>query len=343
MSDKQEVKTGFLYDDIYLRHLTGAGHPERPERLTAIVNRLKDKGIYPQLHSLSPVRAREEWLTTVHTSEYVARVKNSWQNGVRYLDTPDVPISEDSYEAALMAAGGTLIAVDTVIAGTIKNAFCAVRPPGHHATPTRTMGFCLLNNLAVTAMALADAGERVAIVDFDAHHGNGTQEVFYSDDRVLFVSFHQWPLFPGTGAPDEMGEGTGTGTTVNLALPPDSAGDTYRYALDAVVVPIVDRFAPDWLLVSAGFDAHRADPLTRLGLTSGDFADLTARLVGLARTGRSILFLEGGYDLDALSASAGAAVAAAVGIDHRPEAASSEGPGSEVVESVAALHGLVLR
>ncbi|HJM32825.1 MAG TPA: hypothetical protein QGI23_10885, partial [Acidimicrobiales bacterium] len=150
-------------------------------------------------------------------------------------------------------------------------------------------------------------------------------------------------LYPGTGAPDEVGEGAGTGTTVNLALPPEAAGDTYRHALDAVVVPIVERFAPDWLLVSAGFDAHRADPLTRLGLTSGDFADLTDRLVGLARTGRSILFLEGGYDLDALSASAGAAVAAAVGVDYRPEAASSEGPGREAVESAVVLHGLVVR
>tara|TARA_Y100001947_G_scaffold136105_1_gene124186 strand:- start:1410 stop:2027 length:618 start_codon:yes stop_codon:yes gene_type:complete len=205
------------------------------------------------------------------------------------------------------------------------------------------MGFCLLNNVAVAATVLADGGERVAIVDIDAHHGNGTQDAFYTDDRVLYVSCHQWPLYPGTGAPDEVGEGAGTGSTVNLALPAGAAGDTYRYALDAVVIPRVERFAPDWLLVSAGFDAHRSDPLTQLGLTAGDFADLTARLVGLVPTRRSILFLEGGYDLDGLAAASGAAVAAAIGVDFRPEAASGEGPGRAAVDEAAVLHGLVER
>ena len=204
------------------------------------------------------------------------------------------------------------------------------------------MGFCLLNNVAVVAMALADAGHRVAIVDVDAHHGNGTQDVFYDDDRVLFVSCHQWPLYPGTGAADEIGTGVGVGTTVNVPVPPGTAGDDYRYAMDALVIPLVERFTPDWLLVSAGFDAHRSDPLTDLGLTSGDYADLMATLVGLVPTGRFVVFLEGGYDLDALADSAGASVAALLGVDHRPEGASGSmgaAPGL-LVDNLARRHGV---
>ncbi|MCP4844627.1 MAG: histone deacetylase [Actinomycetia bacterium] len=329
-------------DERFLDHRPGERHPERPARLEAVWSGLDAAGLGDAVVRRPAEEASDEDLLRCHPVPHLARLVDLDAAGGGRVDA-DTKMSTGSWTAARLAAGAGLVAVAALRNGEAETAFCAVRPPGHHATPTRTMGFCLLNNVAVTAMALADAGERVAIVDFDAHHGNGTQEAFYSDDRVLFVSCHQWPLYPGTGAPDEVGEGAGTGTTVNLALPPEAAGDTYRHALDAVVVPIVERFAPDWLLVSAGFDAHRADPLTRLGLTSGDFADLTDRLVGLARTGRSILFLEGGYDLDALSASAGAAVAAAVGVDYRPEAASSEGPGREAVESAVVLHGLVVR
>ena len=214
------------------------------------------------------------------------------------------------------------MAIDALKKGVADFAFCAVRPPGHHAMPDRSMGFCLLNNVAVAAAALANAGQKVVIVDLDAHHGNGTQDAFYGDDRVLFVSCHQWPLYPGTGAADEVGTGAGSGTTVNLPVPPGTAGDDYRYAMDSLVVPVVENFKPDWLLISAGFDAHRADPLTDLGLTSGDYADLMGSLANLVSTGRVIAFLEGGYDLAALSDSVGASVAALLGIDHRPEAAS---------------------
>jgi len=202
------------------------------------------------------------------------------------------------------------------------------------------MGFCLLNNVAVTATALADAGERVAIVDIDAHHGNGTQEAFFGDGRVLFASCHQWPLYPGTGAADEVGTGEGEGTTINVPLPAGAAGNTYRHALDALIVPAVERFAPDWLLVSAGFDAHRADPLTDLGLSSGDYADLMERLTALVSRGRLVAFLEGGYDLGALADSAGAVVAAALGIRHRPESSTGEGPGREVVDAQVLRHGV---
>ena len=245
-----------------------------------------------------------------------------------------------SWQAARLAAGAGLVAIDGLRNGDAEVAFCAVRPPGHHATPTRTMGFCLLNNVAVAAAALADAGERVAIVDIDAHHGNGTQDAFVADGRVLFVSCHQWPLYPGTGAVDEVGTGDGLGTTINVPLPAGAAGDTYRYAMDVLVVPAVERFAPDWILVSAGFDAHRADPLTDLGLSAGDYADLMGRLTGLVPTGRLIAFLEGGYDLGALADSAGAFVAAALGVRYSPEATTSDGPGRHVVDAQVVRHGL---
>jgi acetoin utilization deacetylase AcuC-like enzyme len=196
------------------------------------------------------------------------------------------------------------------------------------------MGFCLINNVAVAAAALADRGERVLIVDWDAHHGNGTQDVFYADDRVFYVSMHQYPWYPGTGRIDETGVGEGEGTTVNLPFPAGTGGDAYRAAIDEVIVPIAERFQPTWLVASAGFDGHRADPLAGLGLTAGDFADVTARVMALVPAGRRLAFLEGGYDLQALAASAGACVAALAGVEYRPEAATSGGPGFEVVAAV---------
>ena len=200
------------------------------------------------------------------------------------------------------------------------------------------MGFCLLNSLAICAAVLADRGERVVVLDWDAHHGNGTQDAFWTDPRVLYVSLHQWPLYPGTGRLEEVGEGDGEGSTVNLPLPPGATGDVYAAALDEVVAPVAADFDPTWVLVSAGFDAHRACPITDLGLSAGDFADLTSRSVALAPAGRRIVFLEGGYDLDAVAASAAACVGALAGVHHRPQAATSGGPGHEVVEAAARLH-----
>jgi acetoin utilization deacetylase AcuC-like enzyme len=194
------------------------------------------------------------------------------------------------------------------------------------------MGFCLLNNVAVTARLLADRGERVVIVDFDAHHGNGTQDVFFADPNVLFVSLHEYPLYPGTGRHDEVGSGEGIGTTINVPLPRGATGDVELRAIDDIVTPAVERFAPTWLLVSAGFDGHRADPLTGLRLTSGDFADLVARVLPYAPPGHRLLFLEGGYDLEALRDSVAASLAAVLGTEHRPEPSSSGGPGADVVE-----------
>jgi acetoin utilization deacetylase AcuC-like enzyme len=197
------------------------------------------------------------------------------------------------------------------------------------------MGFCLLNNIAVTAAVLAERGERVLIADWDVHHGNGTQAAFWRDGRVAYVSLHQSPLYPGTGRAEEVGEGPGAGTNLNIPVPPGTTGDAYRAAVDDVIVPLAEWFRPTWVLVSAGFDGHRADPLANLALSAGDFADLAERILALAPPGRRMAFLEGGYDLGALAASAGACVAAMAGVAYRPEAATSGPIGRQSVEAAA--------
>jgi acetoin utilization deacetylase AcuC-like enzyme len=318
----------------FLQHDTGRGHPERPARLRAVLEGIDAAGLQDALVAFEPEPAPIELVERVHPGRYLARLRELAEAGGGNID-PDTVVSDHSFDAALRAAGAGLDAVARLEAGEGDIAFCAVRPPGHHATPQRAMGFCLVNNVAVTAMALADRGERVMIVDYDAHHGNGTQDVFYRDPRVLYVSFHEYPLYPGTGAIGDTGEGDGTGTTVNFPFPAGTTGDVYRAAIDEIVRPLAERWAPTWLVLSAGFDAHRQDPLTGLALTAGDFADLSRELQTLVAPGRCVVYLEGGYDLEALAASAGAALSALSGGDHRPEPASSGGPGRPVVDAVA--------
>jgi acetoin utilization deacetylase AcuC-like enzyme len=316
----------------YLAHDTGAGHPERPARLDAVVAGLEAAGLGDELVWVEPRPASRLELERVHPAAHLDELEAFCAAGGGRIDADTSAVAE-SWDAALLAAGAGLDAIERLDRGEASAAFCVVRPPGHHATPQRSMGFCLLNNVAVAAAALAARGERVLVYDWDAHHGNGTQDAFYNDPRVLYISAHQWPLYPGTGALDETGRGLGEGYTINLPFPPGTTGDVYLAAFDEVVAPAAERFGPTWVIVSAGFDAHRADPLTGLNLTAGDFADLTDRLLGVAPPGRLIAFLEGGYDLQALALSAGAFVAGLAGLAFRPEPSSSGGPGRPVVDA----------
>ena len=298
-----------LYDDpIFREHDAGPGHPERPERLDAFRRGLREAGLEAGLTPLSVRPASPDELLRVHTPRHVAQIEaTEGQN--RRLD-PDTAASPRSHAAALRAAGAVVDAVDRVLGGELDRALCAVRPPGHHATADRAMGFCLFNNVAVgAAHALARGLERVAVVDFDVHHGNGTQDIFWRDPRVLYVSSHQYPYYPGTGAVDEVGEGEGRGFTVNLPMPAGLGDTDYARAYREVVEPIARAFDPQLVLVSAGFDAHAKDPLAGMAVTREGFALLADVCVGLAdgaAKGRVVAVFEGGYDLDGIAESAGA-------------------------------------
>jgi len=276
----------------------------------------------------------------VHDPALLDAVHDLGARGGGMVD-PDTVMSAGSWDAAVRAAGAGLAAIDALGDRSARAAFLGVRPPGHHATTRRPMGFCLLNNIAVAAAALAERGERIAILDYDAHHGNGTQDIFWSDPRVLYVSLHEWPLYPGTGRLDDIGAGAGEGATCNLPFPAGTTGDVYARAFDEVIAPLVERFDPGWLLISAGYDAHRADPLTGLGLSSGDYADLAVRSTELVPTGRIVMFLEGGYDLEALRDSVAASLPPLLGEPATPtEAPTAGGPGGAVVEAARQLHHL---
>lgn len=317
----------------FLAHDTGPGHPERPARLHAVHDGIAASGVADALVAFEPRRATAAEIARVHPEPFLERLATFTTAGGGNID-PDTVAVPESYAAALLAAGAGLEAVARLDAGEGDVAFCAVRPPGHHATATRSMGFCLLNNVAITARALADRGERVLIVDYDAHHGNGTQDIFYGDADVVYVSFHEYPLYPGTGPLEDMGRDDGYGATVNFPMPAGATGDVYRLAIDQVLAPLAQHFAPTWLLVSAGYDAHRRDPLTGLGLTAGDFADLTRQLSALVVPGHQVVFLEGGYDLEAVAASSGSTLAALCDEQYRPEPPTSGGPGRHIVEAV---------
>lgn len=305
---KTASKTGLVYDDIFLEHKTTPGHPERPERLVEIIKRLKTTGIYSDLVQVQPTPADLSWIRTVHSAEYIDRAKESCERNAGYLDTPDVPISPRSYEAAVMAAGGMLAAIDAVMEGKVANVFCAVRPPGHHALEDQALGFCIFNNIAIGAKYIQKKYglSKVLIVDWDVHHGNGTQATFYDDPTVLYFSTHQYPFYPGTGSRVERGSGKGLNYTINVPLPAGSGDKVYLDVFEKELRPAALDFAPDFVLVSAGFDAHENDLLGQMAVTAGGFGKLTEIVKAIAEKccrGRLVSTLEGGYHLAGLAAS----------------------------------------
>ncbi len=301
-----EGKTGFAYHSDYLKHDTGRGHPERPDRVRASLQALQTSGFWTELHQITPTPATIDQSCYVHTRAYVDRVKQHCEHEMLLDD--DTPVVQESFDVALMSTGGVLRAVDAVMAGTVRNAFALVRPPGHHAIPNRSMGFCLFNNVAITARYLQrEHGiDKVAIVDWDVHHGNGTQDTFYADASVFFFSIHQSPLYPGSGAVDERGSGDAVGTTLNAPMRPVSGDDAYIEVFKTVLKPALLDFSPDFVIISAGFDAHQLDPLASINMTAEGFGiltDIVTEIAAETAEGRLVSALEGGYSLRGLSES----------------------------------------
>lgn len=309
------LPTGVVYDSLYKQHLTGPGHPESPARCDAIINALAGAALTEKLRYLKPRGAADEEILACHTAEYLATVKQDISSGADMLSTGDTPICKDSFDTALYAAGGVLVAVDAVVEAKVKNAFCVVRPPGHHATSRGGMGFCIFNNAAIAARFAQKKHKlaKVLIVDWDVHHGNGTQEIFYEDPTVFYFSTHQSPWYPGTGAKEETGRGKGQGCTLNCPFSAGAGRKEIVGAFEEKLLPAVRRFKPDLVLISAGFDCRMGEALGGFTLTDSDFSDLTAIMMDIAHTyaqGRLVSVLEGGYNLEGLGLAAAAHVKA---------------------------------
>ncbi len=314
------LKTAYLYDPLFLNHDTGAGHPECSRRLTAAHGLLSQQEWFGDLHQIRPQNKGEmmhengaapadtEWLKTVHSPEYIARVRRACVAGEGHVDTPDVPIGAASYEVARAVTGGVLAIADEVMAGRVDNGFACVRPPGHHAEADFAMGFCLFNSVAVAARYLQGKYEleKIMILDWDVHHGNGTQHIFEHDPSVFYMSLHQSPHYPGTGQLGETGMGNGAGATLNCPMNAGAGDAQYRQAFAEKILPMAKGFNPDAILLSAGFDAHYADPLGAINLENHSYIWMTQQIMELADqccNGRIISVLEGGYDLNALAES----------------------------------------
>lgn len=301
------LKTLAVIDQRYLNHFAGRAHPERPQRLTAIMEMLEQLH-RPDLRQATAREASRAEIELCHTPDYVRQVERT-AGLARYDFDPDTHTCSATHETALLAAGGVLSAVEAVMDGAAANGFALVRPPGHHALPERAMGFCFFNNVAIAASYLVKVRglKRVLVVDWDVHHGNGTQDIFYPSREVMYVSLHQYPFYPGTGSLKETGVGEGRGYTVNVPFPADFGDDEYSAAFDEIILPIARQFNPEFVLVSAGFDGHFRDPLGQMEITEDGFRAMTRRLKRLAAEcceGRMVAALEGGYDLIACAASA---------------------------------------
>jgi len=313
------MSVGLVYDKACLQHDMG-DCPERPERLLAIIKNLSETGLLAHLVRLPAKMATRQELLRNHSASLISLVEQLAANGGQELDN-DTYISEGSFIAARYAAGSAINAARAVFDGTCRQVFALVRPPGHHATTRRAMGFCLFNNVAIAAQTVLAEGwaKRLAIIDFDVHHGNGTANTFSEDPRVLYISLHQWPLYPGTGDWRETGAGAGRGYTVNIPLPPHTGAAGYRRAFDEIVKPVLFRFRPEMLLVSAGYDAHWADPLADMLLSDAAYAELTTKLLVWANelcAGRLVFVLEGGYHLEALTGGVAATISSLLGLPY---------------------------
>lgn len=300
------MKTGLFIDELFLKHDTGKYHPETSDRLKHIEEQFHKKQLFHQFISLPKRFATIEDIELVHNRFYIEYVKELSNKGGGYLDG-DTPVSKHSYEAALLAAGSGLQAVDDILKNNLDAAILLVRPPGHHSLKGRGMGFCLFNNIAIAARyALKKGIKKIVILDWDVHHGNGTQDEFYNEKEVLFISIHQYPFYPGTGAIDEIGEGHGKNYTLNIPMQRGSSDHDYKNAFEKRIIPKIIEYEPQLILISAGFDAHKMDPLGGIELSTSMYEWMTEKILNIAKqccNGRVISFLEGGYSLPALAES----------------------------------------
>jgi acetoin utilization deacetylase AcuC-like enzyme len=299
------MATGFLYDARFLDHDAGAGHPERRERLSSTMAHLQAQTWFGELHMLAPRVAEETWVESVHSHDLVVRARNACEQALPYLDVMDVGISRESFETALLAVGGAQTLADNVIAGKVDNAFALCRPPGHHAEHDQALGFCLFNNVAIAARYLQKEHglDKILILDWDVHHGNGSQHSFEDDPSVLYISTHQYPFYPGTGAYSETGIGRGEGATLNCPMPAGAGDEQYTQVFVEKILPKIDEFAPEFVIISAGFDGHVDDPLANICLSTEFYGWMSARLMEVADKhceGRLISLLEGGYNINKL-------------------------------------------